>query len=129
MTGGEKCAWYHDTLRFAVISFSSAVTELPIPSQKRLPRALPSRSTVPIFANGWHFGEEQHHNFPRRREYCQHSDKSQDRCDRVDGWARRFPAAHSGVTQFWLNGHRPTVDRGPFIRHRLPKQRQFAGLL
>ena len=30
----KKCARDHDTLRFAVISFPSAGTELPIPSQK-----------------------------------------------------------------------------------------------
>jgi hypothetical protein len=35
----EKCARYHDTLRFAVISFSSVVTELSIPSQKLLAKS------------------------------------------------------------------------------------------
>ena len=39
----EKCARYPDTLRFAVISISSAVTELPIRSRRLLPRPPPSR--------------------------------------------------------------------------------------
>src|ERR1700733_7124952 len=45
-----------------VISFSPVVADPPVPSQKLLPRPPPSRRTMLLSADGWHFGEEQLNN-------------------------------------------------------------------